>query len=739
MILQKKIVRSIRKNLSFYLTGSILTGITVMLLVGAFAVSNSLYYRFDKFFEDAKVEDGEFYTMSLISQEDIAKLEKDYQVILEKQQYKDFTYKDTKLRLFTSMEKLNLCTVWEGENIASEDEALLTYKYAKANEIGVGDNLELEGASLKVSGLGIKPDYAIMLYELSDSIPNKTGFGIGIISEEQMQRLGGGTEFYSVYYKDKSMETAFRKEIYDKYGTLEYIERKANSRISLIYQEADDLVAEFSLYSPIIMIVVIAVIAMVLARTVRRDGKNIGTLMALGYRKKELVRHYMVYGMIPAIAGDILGAILCIPFSKAFCSFYFGDGEYIDYSVKIPWNLMFIALLVPILAYGLVSYLVLQGVLQAEIVPLLKGVGKEKTSKILRKSQGKLSIIYNIRGVIINYFRSITLVIGIAIATLCIVLGGSFQDSYDNLLDEKVPYAMLGGAYEYGFNEYQTENPYGGNGVFDIGFGATQDDSRFNIIGYEEENDIIDMSTEDKKPLEYGKYYMTSAAAGKYHIKAGDSFSFYNTVTMEETSVVISGIIKNDILSLVLTSKENVANIIERPVEEYNVIISKEKLTIPQELLKKESSLEDYRQMVENLSSTAGIVLKLLKVLGVLICLLIVSMMSGMILEESGRNISMLEILGYRYREVQKFVLTANHLLVPVGFLLGVPLGYLTSYSMILASAQSSGMRMSLIVRGETVIEAFLFVMVAYILATILSGRKLKKANMLECLKNAEE
>ena len=36
MTLQKKIARSVGKNLSFYLTGSILTAITIMLLVGAF-------------------------------------------------------------------------------------------------------------------------------------------------------------------------------------------------------------------------------------------------------------------------------------------------------------------------------------------------------------------------------------------------------------------------------------------------------------------------------------------------------------------------------------------------------------------------------------------------------------------------------------------------------------------------------------------------------------------------------
>ena len=80
---------------------------------------------------------------------------------------------------------------------------------------------------------------------------------------------------------------------------------------------------------------------------------------------------------------------------------------------------------------------------------------------------------------------------------------------------------------------------------------------------------------------------MTSAAANKYGVAKGDSFCFYNTVTMQETTVTISGIVKNDILPLVLTSKENVAQLLNRPLEEYNVIISKEKLTIPNGLLKK--------------------------------------------------------------------------------------------------------------------------------------------------------
>lgn len=454
---------------------------------------------------------------------------------MEKQQYVDLEYHDTKLRLHTQTQNVDLYTISEGRDIESGDELVLTYNYAKANSIAVGDKLKLAGREFTVCGLGMKSDYAIMLYDLSETIPNKSGFGIGIITQETMAELGTPMEFYSVRYRDPEQERAFRVELYQNYGTQEYVEKEANFRICLIYNEADDLVAEFTLYAPIIMVVVIAVIAMVLTRTVRREGKTIGTLMALGYRKKELIRHYMVYGMIPAFAGDVLGILFSIPFAK------------------------------------------------------------------------------------------------------------------------------------------------------------------------------------------------------------GDSFCFYNTVTMQETTVTISGIVKNDILPLVLTSKENVAQLLNRPLEEYNAIIGKEKLTIPNGLLKKNASLQDYEEQVRNLSATAGIVLKLLKVLGMLICLLIVTMMSGFIIGESSRNISMLEVLGYRKGEVRRFVLTVNHFLVPVGFILGVPLGYLVAYSMILSAAQSSGRLMSLPVRPATLLGSFFFVLAAYGIAMALAGRKLKKVDMVETLKCPNE
>lgn len=768
MTLQRKITRSIKNNLSFYLTGSLLTAITVMLLIGAFAVSESLYTWADAYYEKTNIEDASFQTQIPITEEEMAELEKNYDLTLEKQEYLDFAYQDTKLRLFSPTEKMDYYTITEGSDLEEPGDILLTYRYAKANNIAIGDTMVIgqdgtaaksagqdgtaaksagqvdsaeqgdsvsaEEKSFTVRGLIMKSDYAVMLYDLTETAADKSGFGIGIVYPEDFAALGNGALQYVVRYLDKEKETAFRTEIYEKYDTQEYLEKASNSRISLIYSEADDLVAEFSLYAPIIMIIVVAVIAMVLRRMIKRDGKTIGTLMALGYRKGELVRHYIVYGMVPAIAGDIIGVIGSIPFAKLFCQFYFQDLEYTEYQVVMPWKLVGVAVLFPIVVYGLVSYLVLNKALKADAVSLLHGLQKEKNVRVFRNSQANLKFVYNVRAVFMNASRSITLIIGIAVATLCIVLGSSFRDAWNNLLENKVPLAMLGGQYEYGFKNYQTENPYGGDAIFDVSFGASADDSRFNLIGYDEENDIFHETADGRAPV-YGEYYMTSSAARTYGIKPGDEFAFYNTVTMQETKVVISGIVENDVLQLVLTSKQNMADILGRPDTEYNVIISKEKLDIPADLLRKNASLKDYENQVKHLSSVSGIVLQILKVLGMIICLLIINMMSGMIVEEGKRNISMLEVLGYRSKEVRQFVMTSNHLLVPIGFVVGVPLGYLTAYSIMAASARSSGMYMGLPVKPLTILVSAAIVAVAYVLALCLSGRKLKKVDMVESLK----
>ena len=739
MTLRKKIVRSIPKNLSFYITASLLTALTVMMWVGAFSVSMTIADTYADVFESAVIEDGNFTVSSAISGSEIQKLEADHDVILEEQMFRNTELSGNTLRVFSDNEKLDKNVIIEGSELQSDSDILLTFDFAEAHGIGVGGSVGLFGKTFIVSGLCNKPDYSAMYAELTDNFPDSRNFGAAVITKNAAKSIGGFSSYYSVKYLDESRENDFRAFVYGQYGTLQYISRESNPRIAMMTESGKDLEAEFSVYSPMIMLVAVIVIAMVLSRTVKRESKTIGTLMALGYRKNELTQYYMTYALIPAVVGDTLGLALSFPFSKLFCMYFFSFAEHIDYTVKMPFMILALALLIPLAAYSLTAFIVLSRALRSDVVPLLKGTKKSRISHLLTGSNMKLSLLYNVRAIVSNTARSLTLLVGIAAAAMAVIMAGVYQNAYDDVLDNKVPKAMMGGKYEYGFKDFQSDNPYGDYAIFDVSFGVEGTDSLFNLIGCDDDCEITDMETLSGAKPDHSGYYMTTAAAQIFGVRAGDSFTFYNLVSMEKTTVTVSDIVKNDILSLVITNKANAAKILGRNENEFNNIISYTPLDIPDELLIKSASLDDYRTSTANAFRTAQVVLNIVKVIGMMICLLVSGMLAGMIIEENRRSISMLEVLGWRGGEIRRLVLTSNHLIVPIGFLLGIPLGIGLAKAISAANAASNGMIMTTELTPTAFLVSLLIVTASYVLSLLLAGRKMKKVDMVECLKENRE
>ena len=739
MTLRKKILRSITKNLSFYITASLLTALTFMMWTGAFSVSMTIDETYTDLFEKTVTEDGNFTVSSPISEDEARKLEAGYNVILEEQMFRNTELSGNTLRVFSDTERIDKNVLIEGSLLSADSDILLTYDFAGAHNIGIGSSVELFGKAFTVCGLCMKPDYSAMYSELTDNFPDSRSFGIAVMTKNAVKSIGGFSSFYSVKYLDESRENDFRAFVYERYGTLRYISRESDPRISMMTESGKDLEAEFSVYSPMIMLVAVIVVAMVLSRTVKRERRTIGTLMALGYRKNELTRYYMTYALIPAAVGDTLGLLLSFPFSKLFCAYFFSFAEHIDYTVSIPFPILALAIPIPPAVYSLTAFAVLSRTLGSDVIPLLKGTKKSRTAHLLTNSDMKLTLLYNIRAAVSNPARSLTLLAGIAAASMAVILAGVYQNAYDDVLDNKVPNAMMGGRYEYGFKDFQGENPYGGCAILDVSFGVEGTDSLFNLIGFDEDCGIAEMETLSGAKPDHSGYCMTTAASGIFGVHAGDSFTFYDLVSMKKTTVVISDIVKNDILSLVITNKANAAKILGRGENEFNNIISSEPLDIPDGLLIKSASLDDYRTSTANAFRTAQAVLNVVKVIGMMICLLVSGLLAGMIIEENRRSISLLEVLGWRGGEIRRLVLTSDHLIVPVGFLLGVPLGIGLAKGISAANAASNGMIMTVELTPAAFLVSLLTVTASYALSLLLAGRKLGRVDMVECLKENRE
>ena len=197
MTLNKRYRRNIKKNFSFYFSMTLLTLLAVFmnLLLGGI-VKGEKDYLYDMK-DNTACEDGQFITYQPLSDDDIITLEKDYDVVIEKQEYFNFeTSEKYRFRVFKKSDKLDQYQVMSGDDL-SGDSVLISSGIAERKNIKVGDSIEIGGKSLEVKGIIAKIDYLLMLEELSDTVGDEN-FGIAVISSDVFTELKSNEK--SEYY-----------------------------------------------------------------------------------------------------------------------------------------------------------------------------------------------------------------------------------------------------------------------------------------------------------------------------------------------------------------------------------------------------------------------------------------------------------------------------------------------------------------------------------------------------------
>ncbi len=754
MTLDRKVFRSVIKRMSFYLVTCFLTIVAVTMLIGALTTANTIGIKGEEIYTSLNVEDAQFVTEDMITADDISRYESMYSLSMEPQFYIDIVDGDNTIRLFRESSKVNLSWIFETADTVYEEvtpssaasgKIYICKKYAEENGISIGDELSLGEASLPVGGFAVRPDYLNTLKDLTETIGDYTHFTIAVADGKTFDDITGkgalGTAdfYYSVIFYDKDQINSFRKALYADYRPVEYFNSDANSRISVFRGEAIMLKEEFSSYSIILFLLVMVIIAFMLSRIIDSESVNIGTLKALGYRESELSRHYVLYALIPSVTGSVLGILGGIPFSKAFAAFFFNDLDSFPYSVKYRISYMLIAFILPVVFNTVVSLLVTSRYLRKDASILMKkGKAVRKVSHFLNGSDLRFKTVYMLRTIIGNPVRTLVFVIGMTVASMIILLGGMCQDSQKNVLKNVLPDMMGDARYETGLKAFRTGKVENGETLIDVMFEVPDTTVAFNLIGYDEDNTLLKRESLSGMPLEYGRYYMTSGAANYYGIAAGDDFTFIHRITGEETTVKIDDIIDNDALRLVLTSKDNAARIVGVSPDEYNNILSTVPVDVPAEEVLKIADFDSYQDSFQQALATTKVVYRILLSVGIIVCILMVNLLAGMVIDENKKNVSMLKVLGYHGAEIRDIVLRPNHLLLPCCYLLAIPLTIFMTGLMMQGSTDYSGVYIRVVVKPGTLILYFLIVVAAYIVSLYFGSRKLGRIDMAESLKQED-
>jgi len=131
MKINKRFKRSIKNNISFYISASLLTAMSVLLLVTMYTGATMIDQGFKTIFEEGNVENAQFTTYTAIDEEGINTIENTYNTELEEIHYVDISEESYTLRVFAPTDKINKYKLLEGEDISLDNEILLNRDFLK--------------------------------------------------------------------------------------------------------------------------------------------------------------------------------------------------------------------------------------------------------------------------------------------------------------------------------------------------------------------------------------------------------------------------------------------------------------------------------------------------------------------------------------------------------------------------------------------------------------------------------
>lgn len=402
--LAKRLPRELRRNIGKYLGIFLLMCGSIALTSGFLLAAHSIGCLIDDMRDDYTIEDGRVTTSfeatdeQLKAAEDAAEdvggvtLYKNFSIdaIIKKASGDDGTKRT--LRTYAHRTKVDIASYCEGRRPNADDEVAIDRVFATNNDLSVGDRIELEGRTYTICGIMTQPDSQALFLNNSDFTVNTITYGVAEVTDAGFAALedaGGAPAYtYSFTFNDRDLSTADRTDAeQDMVEALADADARVDDLIDAdsnqgIGYARDDVDGDSMMWTTLlnIIIVIMAFVFVVLTdATIEEESAIIGTLLASGYRRREIVLHYLALpaavGVLAALLGTALGVAF---FTEPMRSLYYGSYSLPPFQVYWSWEIFVKCAVVPAAALILIT-----------LVGLLRKMGKTPLQFLRHEASGK--------------------------------------------------------------------------------------------------------------------------------------------------------------------------------------------------------------------------------------------------------------------------------------------------------------------------------------------------------------
>lgn len=207
-----------------------------------------------------------------------------------------------------------------GHLIQSPDEVLLLKRFADYHHIQPGDVLKVwingEAHRLRVAGLVFSAEYLVAGRGPESPFPTMSSFGVAWLKYPNLSRWSGANGVIDdlvvrldrgVPPSEELRSALDRALAHDKDVVIRSRTQTASGGV--VQANINGNFPVMASFSGLFLVGAIVVTAILLGRQVEAERQRIGTLRALGVTRRELVRHYLTFGLLIGVTGGLAGSI----------------------------------------------------------------------------------------------------------------------------------------------------------------------------------------------------------------------------------------------------------------------------------------------------------------------------------------------------------------------------------------------------------------------------------------------
>lgn len=766
--LTKKTFRDIRINKSQFITIFLMVFLGVFVFSGIHSYMDGMKQSADNYYKNNNLQDlwlsGVNFTKKDLEDvkniENVKNAERILNIRAKLENFDDISL-DTN---FIETNEISKMYVVDGESFDKDKKGVWIDSYlAKNLNLKVGDEITFSYENYKITekilGLVTTPDHVYIVKDDSEIFPNHKNFGYVYLSIAECPIYDIISEDYIfnsiiVDVDDTSKLDETKADIENKIeSAIAVTDREASASYVTYNSEIEEGQTYSSVFTAMFLFIAILSVITTMNRFVKKQRTQIGTLKALGFKNRKIVKHYISYGFFISIFASVMGIIVGNLVLGGF--FMHTEMSYFEipvYStVIVPF--VYILAVITVLLITAVTYLSCRKVLKEPAVEALRTeVPNVKASKFELTTKGifkklALSSRWNLRDITRNKARTAMGVVGVIGCTMLIVCAFGMLDTMNSYLNWQFD-ELYNFKYKLSISSTCTEdeltnitNIYGNQTSETLGIEIKKSDDtkETNIITINDASEYLRYSGHNKKfiKLKDDGVYITEKLAGKLGLNVGDEITWHVFGDSNWYTTKITGL-NRDPQSQSLSATRKYTEELGIKYKPDSIYTNKDMSGIEKidgiEIIQ---GIQKIKEGMESMLETTKTMVIILIVVSAILGFVIIYNLGVLSFSEKQYQFATLKVLGFKNKQIKKIFVKQNIWITIVGIIIGLPLGFLM-LDYVFKNALGDNYDFSVNIRLISYLYASIGTAIVSLVVNHVLAKKVKTIDMVSSLKANE-